>query len=58
MTGINAVQVMNLKGDAKCSESELNLPSGPSGEQWINDKARKMNNATEMMVKLLRFTVY
>ena len=57
MTGINAVEVMNLKGDAECSESDLNLPRGPSGEQWINDKASKMNNATEMMVKLLRFTV-
>ena len=44
---------MNLKGDAGCSESDLNLLCGPSGEQWLNDKVSKMSNAREMMVKLL-----
>ena len=52
MTGINAVQ------DAECSESDLNLPHGLSGEQRINDKASKMNNATKKMVKLLQFIVH
>jgi Ulp1 family protease len=28
---------MNLRGDVKCSESDLNLLCGPDGEQWLND---------------------
>ena len=34
---------MNLKGDAGCSDGDLDLLCRPNGEQWLNDKVSKLN---------------
>ena len=42
-----------LKGNADCSGSDLDLLCLPSGVQWLNDKVSKRTMQEKMMVKLL-----